>query len=184
MKGNSNSEPDRLQYLGTLVQVRWSIEQNDKENDDGEVVESWDYEYANCSSDSYANLVEGIIRTKYTADEVEAILANYAKKQNVLDYLKFQDMAKFRETSSCRRRNNRAAGLRRYDALSYCLSGGIFETLADRILKLGSSYETDTSGEVEMVTVYLSEIFDDDSTSLAAADDVSVEIIDLLDETV
>ncbi len=183
-KANSNSQPDRLLTTDSFTQIRWSIEQNDKTSEDADAIESWDYSYANCASDSYADLVEGIIRTKYTAAEVEAILANYAKKTSVLEYLKFQAWRSFAKQVAADEDETEQQVYALIMPLSFCLAGGKYETLADRILKVGSSYEIDSSGDTEMVTVYVGEVFDDDSEVLAADEDVSIEIIDLLDEAV
>lgn len=90
MKGNSNSQPNPIQRIGDQYQIRWNIVRNDRINPDNTVVESWDYEYANCKDNSYPSLVKGIVRSKYTADQTEAIFANYLDGKKVDEYIAFQ----------------------------------------------------------------------------------------------
>ena len=80
MKGNSDKQPDRLQKLGSYWQIRWNIVRNDRTDEEGNTHESWDYEYANCKSPERNDLIEGIIRSRYTQ---EAEAANYAQRKDV-----------------------------------------------------------------------------------------------------
>lgn len=92
-KGNSNSQPERLQKTGETYQVRWNIQRNDRTLDD-QTIESWDYNYADCKGSSRADIIEGIIRSVYTQSEVEAILSNYLEGNNSSDYVSFQRLRK------------------------------------------------------------------------------------------
>jgi len=90
MKGNSNKQPDPIQKIGDQYQIRWNIVRNDRINIDETTVESWDYEYANCQGDSYANVKDAVIRSRYSADQAEAIFANYLDGIHIPEYLAFQ----------------------------------------------------------------------------------------------
>lgn len=94
MKGNSNTQPDRLKKLGSYWQVRWNIVRNDRTDEDGNTFESWDYEYANCKSPYRKDLIEGVIRSKYSQDDVEAILSNYLVGEDDGEYAEFQKWRK------------------------------------------------------------------------------------------
>jgi len=94
MKGNSDTQPERLQKLGNYWQVRWNIVRNDRTDEDGNTFESWDYEYANCQSPYRKGLIEGIIRSKYSQDDVEAILSNYLVGEDDGEYAEFQKWRK------------------------------------------------------------------------------------------
>jgi len=98
MKGNSTTQPDRLKKLGNYWQVRWNIVRNDRTDDDGNTYESWDYEYANCENPYRDGIIEGIIRSKYSASQVEAIMANYEQGYNIEDYIEFQTWRKIAKT--------------------------------------------------------------------------------------
>src|SRR6056297_823642 len=94
MKGNSNTQPERLQKLGNYWQVRWNIVRNDRTDEDGNTYESWDYDYANCENPYRDGIIDGIIRSNYTASQVEAIMANYEQGYNIEDYIEFQTWRK------------------------------------------------------------------------------------------
>ena len=94
MKGNSNTQPDRLKKLGSYWQVRWNIVRNDRTDEDGNTFESWDYEYANCRNPYREGIIEGIIRSEYSQEEVEAIFANYLGGEDNGEYAEFQKCRK------------------------------------------------------------------------------------------
>lgn len=94
MKGNSDTQPERLQKLGIYWQVRWNIVRNDRTDEDGNTFESCDYEYANCKSPYRKDLIEGVIRSKYSQDDVEAILSNYLVGEDDGEYAEFQKWRK------------------------------------------------------------------------------------------
>lgn len=183
MRGNSNSQPSRLERTGNAYQVRWNIIRNDRTNEEAQPVESWDFDYANCAGNDYPALVEGIIRSRYSASQIEAILSNYSSGRNVEEWLRLQA---WREMAKEVARNEAIAPKQRIKAtlpLAFVLVGGKYETLADRILKIGSPYERfkDDSG-AEFVTVYLEEIKPEHAEIISTDPDVATNQIDLLDE--
>ena len=93
-KGNSNKQPESIERYGNKWQVRWDIKQNDKTDEDGNTVESWDYYFANCDGNSYEAIIEGIIRSAYSQSQVEAILANYLEGNDNGEYIQFQQFRK------------------------------------------------------------------------------------------
>lgn len=185
MKGNSNKQPNRLERIGSQYQVRWNIVRNDRATEDDQSVESWDYNYANCATGDYAALVEGIIRSRYSASQIEAILANYSNGHNVEEWLRLQA---WREMAKQAAKDEVITAKQRYKAilpLEFVLAGGKYEALADRILKIGSPYELskDAAG-TEFVTVYLEEIKPEHAAVISTDPDVVITQIDLLDEAV
>lgn len=157
-KGNSESEPKVLEKIGSKYQVRWNIQRNDKKDDEDEVRESWDYDYANCNGTRYADIVEGIVRSVYSQSQVEAILSNFSQKKKVLEYLKFQA---WRETAKEIASGISVSVKQMIEVkmpLSFVLSGGRYEVLADRVLKLNCPYEISIEEGVEMVTMWLAYI--------------------------
>ncbi|MGD9930125.1 MAG: hypothetical protein AB7U05_08905 [Mangrovibacterium sp.] len=185
MKGNSNSQPNRLERSGNACQVRWNITRNDRATEENQPVESWDFDYANCTGDNYPALVEGIIRSRYTSGQMEAILANYSNGRNVEEWLRLQA---WREMAKQVARDEAITPKQRIKAtmpLEFVLAGGKYEALADRILKIGSPYELfkPESGS-EYVAVYLEEIKPEHAAIIGTDPDVSIAQIDLLDETI
>lgn len=185
MKGNSNTQPSRLERIGSQYQVRWNIARNDRTTEDDQAIESWDYDYAICTGNDYALLVEGIIRSRYSASQIEAILANYSNGHNVEEWLRLQA---WREMAKEIAKDEPVTPKQRYKAvllLDFVLAGGKYEALADRILKIGSPYELskDAAG-TEFVTVYLEEIKPEHAAIISIDPDVVITQIDLLDETI
>lgn len=91
MKGNSNIQPERLtRFSEREWQIKWNITRNDKTDEEGNIIESWDYEYANCKSPERSDIIEGIIRSRYSQSEVEAILSNYLGGEDDGEYSEFQ----------------------------------------------------------------------------------------------
>ena len=179
MKGNSDLQPDRLQKLGSYWQIRWNIVRNDRTDEEGNTRESWDYEYANCKSPERDDLIEGIIRSRYTQDKAEAILANYAQRKDVAEYLKFQA---FRQTAKEIADNQAVTTKQKIQVkmpLSFVLSGGKYELLADRVLKVVVPYELTTEAEVEMVTAWLGYI-EPEHEVIQEDEEVEVSMVSLL----
>jgi len=183
MKGNSNTQPERIERIGKQYQVRWNVVRNDRTNEDEQPIESWDYDYANCATGDYSALVEGIIRSRYAASQIEAILANYSNGHNVEEWLRLQawrELAKEVAKGELITEKLRAKATL---PLDFVLAGGRYEALADRILKIGSPYELskDAAG-TEFVTVYLEEIKPEHAAVIVADPDVVIYQINLLDE--
>jgi len=93
-KGNSDKQPNVIERFGKIVQVRWNITRNDRTDEDGITRESWDYNYANCNGDSYSEKVQGIIRSRYSQNDVEALLSNYLEGNDNGEYEQFQHFRK------------------------------------------------------------------------------------------
>jgi len=185
MKGNSHTQPKPIERLGAITQIRWNIIRNDRENEDGEMIESYDFLYANCTGNDYSSLVEGIVRSRYSASQIEAILANYSNGRKVADWLRLQA---WREMAKEVAKGEAITPKQRFKAvlpLDFVLAGGKYESLADRILKIGSPYELskDELG-AEQVTVYLEEIKPEHADIISTDPAVFIEQINLLNETI
>ena len=162
MTGSSNSQPNALQAIGRQIQVRWNIERKDITTEDGKIVENWNYDYTNVNSQDLAAIVAGVIRSRYTQDEAEAILANYAQRKDISEYLKFQEWRNLAK-SVASGKTLKADLIEHYERqlirikmpLSFALSGGKYEVLADRVMKLMCPYEITVENGIEMVTTWL-----------------------------
>ena len=94
MKGNSNTQPNRLERTGRKYQVRWNITRNDRAIESGEAVESWDYEYANADACTRDAIISAIIRDRYKLiDDELAIINNKDEKPD--EYAAYQDFRAF-----------------------------------------------------------------------------------------
>jgi len=178
MKGNSNTQPERLQKLGNYWQIRWNIVRNDKTDEDGNTHESWDYDYANCENPYRNGIIEGVIRSKYTKDEVEAILSNAYDRKDMLEYMKFQA---WRETAKEVADNVPITQRQRIQVkmpFSFAEAGGKYEALADRIMKLGCPYEISKVDGVEYVTTWLLYI-EEEHMHIQTDPDLEIKLIEL-----
>ncbi len=185
MKGNSNTQPKHIERLGAVNQIRWNIIRNDRKNEDGEMIESYDFSYANCTGNDYPTLVEGIVRSRYSASQIEAILSNFSNGRKVVEFLQLQA---WREMAKEVAKDEPITPKQRFKAtlpLDFVLAGGKYESLADRILKIGSPYElTKDEQGVERVIVYLEEIKPEHADIIGTDPEVSIEQINLLDEAI
>lgn len=185
MRGNSKTQPERLVQIGQQTQVCWNITRNDRPTiEGGEVLENWDYEYANCAGSSYADIVEGVIRSKYTDSQVEAILANFAARRKVLEHLQYQAFRTLAKQVAASEPITVQKVIEVKMPLSFVLVGGKYEVLADRILKFGSPYEVSVTAGIEMVTFWLKEVNPEHAQVIASDAEVLVTEIDLLNEAV
>jgi hypothetical protein len=159
MKGNSNIQPIRLtRFSEREWQIKWNITRNDKTDEEGNIIESWDYEYANCKSPERSDIIEGIIRSRYSQSEVEAILSNAYDKKNMFEYLKFQTWRETAKEVADEKGVSTKQKIQVKMPLSFVLAGGKYEALADRVLKFAFPYEITIEDDVEMVTVWFNTI--------------------------
>lgn len=185
MKANSNVRPERLIMSGSNgFQVTWNVVRNDRVDADENPIESYDYEYANCAGDAYDQIIEGIIRSRYSQPAVEAILANMAANRNVLEALRFQAFRRLAKQVALNEAITEQKAIQVVMPLQYVLVGGRYELLADRILKIGSPYEISEAEGVEMVTVWLTTIKPEHAAIISADASVKFSEIDLLNEAV
>jgi hypothetical protein len=92
MKGNCNYQPPAFIPYGNTGagQVLFLVERNDKTNDDGIVTESWDYEMAVAPSPDRDSIITAIIRERYPADAVEAIINNHLTGDDTGEFAQLQ----------------------------------------------------------------------------------------------
>lgn len=93
MTGNCNTRPDGIlrYYPPGLGQIRFLIERNDKTNESGNLIESWDFEYAELSAGfDREQIINDVIRARYSQSQVEAIFANYLSGTDTGEYASFQ----------------------------------------------------------------------------------------------
>lgn len=179
MKGNSNTQPERLKKLGNIWQIRWNIIRNDRTDENGNTYESWDYEYANCKNPYKEGIIEGIIRSEYSQDEVEAILSNAYERKNMLEYLKFQAMRELAKEVALNDTISTKQKIQVKMPLSFVLSGGKYEALADRVLKIGFPYEITIENDVEMVTVWFNTVLPEHGSLIGNDPDVLINQVTL-----
>lgn len=90
MRGNSNTQPSRLERIGKQYQIRWNITRNDRVAEDNETIESWDFEYANADSCTREDIIRTLIRDKYPLIDDEIAIINNATT-NPDEYAAYQD---------------------------------------------------------------------------------------------
>jgi hypothetical protein len=178
-KGNSNTQPKRLKKLGNYWQVRWNIVRNDRTDEDGNTYESWDYEYANCENPYRDGIIEGIIRSKYTKDQVEAILLNAYDRKDMLGYLKFQAWRKTAKEIADDKDVTTKQKIQMKMPLSFVLTGSKYEILADRVMKMGFPYEITVENDVEVVTTWFNTVLPEHQNVIGDDPDVETTQIDL-----
>ena len=188
MKGNCDYKPAGLIKYGNTEagQVLFNIERNDKDIDE-ELHENWDYDYCIVPDFRRESIISSVVRMRYSQNDVEAILANFAQRKDVLEYLKFQEWRNLAK-SVAEGKHLKSELTEHYEKeliqvkmpLSFVLSGGKYELLADRVLKVVVPYELITEDGVEMVTAWLGyiepehEIIQDD-------EEVVVSMVSLLE---
>lgn len=176
MKAQSTTQPTRfVKYKNpNLGQIHYMVQRNDIDG-----LESWDSEYVVVSSFDRNSIISAIIRDKYTANEVEAILANISKGEGVLEYMRFQnwrDLAKsvadgsylIEDLQSIISRQIIQVEMPFYETLV----GGRFESLSDYALKAGVKTNIDVINN--KATVYLSFLMPNHTTVLESDAEVVI----------
>jgi hypothetical protein len=163
MKGNCDYQPPgTIEYSKTGTgQVLFNIERNDKEVE-GKTHENWDFDFCEVPNFKRETIIARVVRSKYTQDEAEAILANYAQRKDVSEYLAFQEWRNLAK-SVASGKHLKSELAEHYEKqliqvkmpLSFVLSGGKYEVLADRVLKLACPYEITKEDGIEYVTTWL-----------------------------
>ena len=99
MKGNCNYQPPAIIKYGETGtgQVLWNIERTDK-TEDGKLIENWNFDYCEVNNFNRETIISGVIRSKYSQNEVEAITSNFLQgkdTQEFSDYQTFRQFAKY-----------------------------------------------------------------------------------------
>lgn len=164
---------------GQVIQFRFNFKEDFDE--DERVVLS--YEYVNVPKNDRNLIKAAIIRTRYSADKVEAILRKYANKEDVIEFIKYNHYA---EIAKAYADGNNADDLKSRQLIeismpfSITLSGEDYSSLADRMLKSGTHYEVDVIADE--VKVYVSWISSADEALLTADERVSINYFNLYEE--
>lgn len=177
--GSCNYQPNGfIPYKNNSGQVLFNIERNDKVVD-GQTEENWDFNYAEVINQERSTIINAVIREKYSQADAEGLLADYAKGENMVEYLRFQN---WREVAKAV-----ADGKHLKSELAYLyakkiievsipfsdtLEGGKYASLADRILKVKSPSNVDIADN--RVYVYVAFILPDDLTVLEADENVII----------
>jgi hypothetical protein len=93
MKGNCNYQPPAQTNYGNTGggQVNFLLERNDKTDAIGAITESWDYEVAEVTDFKRNTVITAIIRERYSADAVEAIINNHLTGEDAGEFAKLQN---------------------------------------------------------------------------------------------
>lgn len=180
MKGNCNYQPAGLIEYGKTGtgQVLFNIERNDLEVD-GEMRENWDFESVEVNNFNRDTIVAAVIRSRYSQDEAEGLLADYAKGVNLMECIRFQnwrDLAK--AVGDGKHLKSEVQGF--YDRkiievklpFTDTLSGQKYATLADRMLKQGVPKFVDLDNN--QVCVYVTYVNESDAQALATDSNVGM----------
>ncbi|MFW6246748.1 MAG: hypothetical protein ACOC22_01035 [bacterium] len=187
MKGNSNIRPKNIIEYGRTGsgQVLFNIDRKDKE-EDGVLVENWEFEYCEVSNFRRETIISGVIRSRYSQDEAEAILANYQQRKNVKEYLAFQEWRELAK-SVADGKHLKSELAEHYEKqlikikmpFSFAESGGKYEALADRVLKLMRPHEITKEDGVEYVTTWLIYI-EPEYEHIAEDPELVIEMVNLI----
>lgn len=148
MKGSCNYQPESIIEYGRTAtgQVLFNIERNDKEID-GVFSENWDFEYCEVDNFRRETVIAGVIRSRYTDNSVEALLANFQRGEDIVQCFQFQnwrDLAKLVADGSSLKSEVAeiyARKIIKVTALfSDTLDGGKWAMLADYAIKAGMKY--------------------------------------------
>jgi hypothetical protein len=180
MKGNCNYQPNGIIEYGKTGtgQVLFNIERNDRDVD-GDIHENWDFDYAEIKSFRRDDIVSAVIRSRYTQDQAEAVLANFNHGHDVELFMRFQnfrDLAK--AVADGRHLKNELQEF--YDRkiiritmpFSDTLQGGKWEALADYALKAKNNFTVDVLNNV--AHVYVSWLLPDHAVALGADPEVTI----------
>ena len=88
MKQESTEKPKRVENKGSNVVLRFNIE----ETDNGY---SYEYVVVKLGNWNYSGIVSAIVRSRYSQDDVEAIILNAVDKEHMAKYEELQEWRKF-----------------------------------------------------------------------------------------
>lgn len=88
MKQESTEKPKRVENKGSNVVLRFNIE----ETDNGY---SYEYVIVKLGNWNYSGIVSAIVRSRYSQDDVEAIILNAGDKEHMAKYEELQEWRKF-----------------------------------------------------------------------------------------
>lgn len=179
MKAHSKQLPERIEQLGNgRHNINYAVETTTDEQGNPDYV----YDYATINGEpTYEEIVEAIIRDKYTASQETAIINNFNEDSNTqeyIDYLRHRDAAKFvAQTESLIMKEQfdtfllSVTKIKVIIPIAKVLTGGAYASLADMMLKKRAIYSaTDTH-----VTVWLSYLLPEHRTILEADPEVTIE---------
>lgn len=188
MKGNRDKQtgeslPDfeliKMEY--GLYQFRYDFEEIAATD---EHVASFHYHCVNVKSTDRDTLISAIIRERYSQDKVESLLNNVERGKDILEFLKLQNYRAYAKAAADK--NNtllqqiKVAQVYKVSLpFPTTLSGGIYEDLANRMLKVKVPFAVNAN--LTTATAYPGWISDDDMAVLEADDDVTIEQLDLYD---
>ena len=88
MKQESTEKPKRVENNGSNVVLRFNIEETDN---------GYSYEYVviKLGNWNYSGIVSAIVRSRYSQDDVEAIILNAGDKEHMTQYEELQEWRKF-----------------------------------------------------------------------------------------
>lgn len=181
MRGNCNHQPESpIKYGVTGAgQVLFNVEKNNRDVD-GEVVENWDFDYVEVSDFTANTIVSAVVRSKYSQNEIDAIVAN--ADSDPLSYMRYQNYRRVAERVAsgtyAKESLNDVTGviIEIVMPFSETLSGGTYEGLADYALKAGNKTVADVANDE--ARVYVRYLLDTHRNILEAADDVLITELD------
>jgi len=167
MKGNCDYKPVGIIEYGKTGtgQILFNIKRNDKKVE-GNTYENWDFDFCEVPNFKHETIIAAVIRSRYTQDDAAAILANYAQRKNVREYLVFQEWRNLAK-SVAKGKHFKNELAEHYEKqliqikmpLSFALIGGKYDVLADRVMKIGFPYEINLEQNgIETVTTWFNMI--------------------------
>ena len=187
MKGNrAKNQGESIpisETIGLTPENKFQFRYNFKEfiTEDGDNM--FAYEYVNINPNARKEKISSIIRTRYSADEVESILRNQASKYDVITYLRYNHFTTIAKaiTDSMDVPALKAKVVYEINIpLSITLQGADYSIIADRMLKSGVHFEPDAINDT--VKVYVSWISEADESLMGADTRISINTIPLYEE--
>lgn len=182
MKAQYNDIPDRLSPVGNGSYLfRYEIK-TETVNGDGAIMYT-------CNEVPFQHyplrdeLVNAVIREKYTQSAAEAILRKKSLGEGIIDFLKFSNYVKYAKAIAD---NNDVTDFKSATVykiqipLNLTFLGKDYAALADKSLKLNIPFES--IPESNLAISYPAWLSEDDLQTLAADSRINIEIISIWDE--
>ncbi len=143
MKAQSHNLPARYQHIGNgRYYINFNIEETIMDQPEGELLTMFIYDSVLVTHLTRDNVISAIIRDRYSIDQVEAITNNYLDGRNALEFIKLQNYRYYAKSiaDDCDQAvidlHKTATVFEVALPLELTMPGGVYSTLADKMIRL------------------------------------------------
>ena len=184
MKAQSHSIPPRFLPVGNgKYHVNYNIVEDEMEQPEGDPVTVYLYDYVKVDKLTRDNVINAVIRDKYTQDQVEAIMNNFIDCNEVDEFLRMQNYREYAKAIADDATQEQIETIQAaicYKVtlpLNETMPDGDYNVLAERISRMKVPYLVDAVNN--LATVYPGWISADDMLVLENDPRVIIETITL-----